>query len=62
MRSPSKYQPHYGRKERERAKRCWASEYLNQAFVDHHLKHWWLVLSADQCHERAAPTICQSAR
>jgi len=47
-------------KERERAKRCYMSEFLNQQFVDHMRANGFL-LAPDQCHERSAPTICQRA-
>lgn len=57
----SKYMPHQGAKERERAKRCYMSEFLNQQFVDDMTAHGFL-LAPDMCHERSAPTLCQRAR
>jgi hypothetical protein len=53
--------PHYGAKERERAKRCYESRYLNERSIDRLIAAGY-VLSDDMFHDRAAPTICQQSK
>lgn len=57
----SKYMPHIGKKEQERAKRCWMSMLLNEAAVARWQDSGMLV-SPELCHERAAPTLCQMSK
>jgi hypothetical protein len=46
----SKYMPHIGKKEQERAKRCYMSHYLNESVAQFHPRDG---------HMRASPTLCQ---
>jgi hypothetical protein len=57
----SKYMPHIGAKEQERAKRCYMSHYINQKFVDHY-DRTGVILLADQIHDRVTPTLCQMSK
>jgi hypothetical protein len=44
------YMPHIGKKEQERAKRCYMSHYLNESVAQFHPRDG---------HMRASPTLCQ---
>jgi hypothetical protein len=57
----SKYMPHIGAKERERAKRLCLSVHLNQRFVSDALDRG-IALTTDMCHERSTPTLCQMSK
>lgn len=46
----SKYMPHIGAKEQERAKRCYMSMYLNERVAQFHPRDG---------HLRVSPTLCQ---
>ena len=46
----SKYTPHFGAKEQERAKRCYMSMYLNEQVAQFHPRDG---------HMRVSPTLCQ---
>lgn len=46
----SKYMPHIGAKEQERAKRLYSSMYLNEKVAQFHPQHG---------HMRVSPTLCQ---
>jgi hypothetical protein len=49
----SKYQPHQGAKERERARRCHYSHWLNEQVATFHPRDG---------HLRTSPTICQMSK
>jgi hypothetical protein len=57
----SKYMPHQGAKERERAKRLYESRYLNDNFVTVSTL-MGANLPASMCHERSTPTLCQMSK
>lgn len=53
--------PRTGAKEQERAKRLYESQLLNEQFVDHYARIG-VILSEDQMHDRATPTLCQFSK
>jgi hypothetical protein len=57
----SKYRPHYGAKEQERAKRLYESRFLNERFASI-AQFMHPNLPSEMCHPRATPTLCQMSK